>query len=239
VRWCREWRGGERPGREPAAALLTLAGLAALAGAGAAGAYLDAPPVAHTGGFGEPTCAACHRGAPLDDAGGSLTLTAPPEHAAGEEHFLEVRLTRAGMERAGFQLSARFAEGARAGRQAGTLTVLAAGSPHAGSPTAAPPTAVPPTDVPPTDVPPNAAPPNAAPPVQVLAAHDVAYAGHTAAGAAQIRGGEARWRVRWRAPAEAAGPVVFHLAANAGNFDDSELGDFVYLASAVSRPRSP
>jgi hypothetical protein len=33
--------------------------------------------------------------------------------------------------------------------------------------------------------------------------------------------------------------VVFHLAANAGNDDDSKFGDFVYLASAVSRPRSP
>ena len=75
--------------------------------------------------------------------------------------------------------------------------------------------------------------------MQVVAAHEVAYAAHTAAGAAPASGGEACWRVRWRAPAEAAGPVVFHVAANAGNFDDSELGDFVYLASAVSRPRSP
>jgi hypothetical protein len=86
---------------------------------------------------------------------------------------------------------------------------------------------------------PAAAQSGAAPPVQVIAAHDVAYAAHTAAGAAQARGGEVRWRVRWRAPSKAAGPVVFHLAANAGNAgndDDSELGDFVYLASAVSRP---
>lgn len=205
----REWPGGERP-RRPlrplAAALLTLAGLAALAVGGGAGAYLDSPLPAHTGGFGEPTCATCHRGEPLDAAGGSLTLGAPTEYAAGEEHVLEVRLARSGMERAGFQLSARFAAGGLAGRQAGELTVLA----DAGAAAA----------------------------VQVIAAHDVAYAAHTAAGAARVSGGEARWRVCWRAPREAAGPVVFHVAANAGNFDDSELGDFVYLASAVSRPRS-
>ena len=195
------------------AALLTLAGLAALIGTGGAGAYLDAPPPAHTGGFGEPTCAACHRGAPLDDATGTLTLAAPARYAAGEEHVLEVRLARAGMERGGFQLSARFAEGALAGRQAGVLTVLPEADPGAQR--------------------------GAKPPVQVLAAHDIAFASHTAAGAALASGGEVRWRVRWRAPAKAAGPVAFHVAANAGNHDDSELGDFVYLASAISRPRSP
>lgn len=215
MRWCRDQPGRERPGREPAAALLTLAGLAALAAAGAAGAYLDAPPPAHTGGFGEPTCAACHRDAPLDDPGGSLTLAVPPGYIPGEEHVLEVRLARPGMASAGFQLSARFAEGALAGRQAGKLTVL----PEAANPATAQP--------------------GAAPSVQVIAAHDVAYAAHTAAGAAEVRGGEARWRVRWRAPSKAAGPVVFHLAANAGNDDDSEFGDFVYLASAVSRPGPP
>jgi hypothetical protein len=207
VRRCRE-----RPRREPVAAPLTLAGLAALAAAGGAGAYLGAPPPAHTGGFGEPTCAACHRDAPLDEPGGFLTLGAPPRYVPGEEHLLEVRLARPGMASAGFQLSARFAEGELAGRQAGKLTVL------------------------PEVAHPAAAQPGAAPRVQVIAAHDVLYAAHTAAGAAPVRGGEARWRVRWRAPSKAAGPVVFHLAANAGNDDDSEFGDFVYLASAVSRP---
>jgi hypothetical protein len=72
--------------------------------------------------------------------------------------------------------------------------------------------------------------------VGVVAAHAISYAGHTAA-TAEVETGEAQWLVRWRAPAgAAAAPVVFHAAANAADYDDSELGDRIYVASAVSRP---
>ena len=171
--------------------------------AGGAGAYHDPPPPAHPGGFGEPTCATCHRGADLDAPGGSLELVVPARHQAGEEYVIEVRLVRSATARAGFALSARFAEGEVAGRQAGELATTS-------------------------------------PAVRVVAAHDVSYAGHTAAGssAALVDGG-AEWRLRWRAPGSPRGPVVFHLAVNAGNDDDSELGDFVYLATALSRPATP
>jgi hypothetical protein len=38
-----------------------------------------------------------------------------------------------------------------------------------------------------------------------------------------------RWTFRWTAPADAPGrAVVFHVAANAANDDDSPLGDFIY-----------
>lgn len=192
--------------RDHAGAAVVLAALtaaAALATAGAAGAYVDRAPPAHSGGFGEPTCASCHRGERPNPEGGTLRIVAPAAFAPGAEHVIEVRLERAGMARAGFVLSARWAEGERAGEQAGEL-------------------------LPPAD---------AAGTVQVEVAHQVAYAGHTAAGAERGRGGEAGWRVRWRAPREAAGPVVFHAAANAANFDDSEYGDFVYTAVASVRPR--
>ncbi|MCE2514350.1 MAG: hypothetical protein J4F37_04945 [Acidobacteria bacterium] len=34
-------------------------------------------------------------------------------------------------------------------------------------------------------------------------------------------------------------PVVFHAAANAANDDASEFGDFIYTASATTRPAGP
>jgi hypothetical protein len=166
--------------------------------------YVDRPPAAHTGGFGEPTCEACHRGEAVDSPGGSLALVVPATFRPGAEHVLEVRLVRPGMGRAGFELSARFADGERAGRQAGELSPGAA---QDGT-------------------------------VRVMAVGAVSYATHTAAGAERVEGGEARWRLRWRAPVgdEPPGPVVFHAAANAADYDDSELGDRVYVGSAVSRP---
>jgi hypothetical protein len=182
-----------------AACVLVAAALVPRAGR----SYVDGPPPAHTGGFGEPTCGACHRGGSADAGGGSLELHAPASWSPGSEHVLELRLASPGMRRAGFQLSARFADGPRTGEQAGELQALE----------------------------------ETATAVRVAVAHDVAYAGHNAA-VAVVESGETRWRVRWRAPAAAAAraPVIFHAAANAADYDDSEMGDRVLTTSAVSRP---
>lgn len=84
---------------------------------------LDGPPPGHTGGFGEPTCRACHSDSGLNEAGGDLSLTgAPARYEPGRTYDLEVNLRRAGMQRAGFQLAARFAAGAAAGTPAGLLS---------------------------------------------------------------------------------------------------------------------
>lgn len=102
---------------------LVLAGAAALApplrlDGGTVHAYPDHPPLAHTGGFGEPTCQACHIGSELNDPAGSLALRGVPEsYAPGERYRITVVLSREGMETGGFQLAAR-CEG---GGQAGTL----------------------------------------------------------------------------------------------------------------------
>lgn len=64
----------------------------------------------------------------------------------------------------------------------------------------------------------------------------VQYARHGAAGTDPGPGGEIAWSLRWSAPAEAPAAVLFHLAANAANYDDSELGDRIYLASARAEP---
>ncbi|MGH7530145.1 MAG: choice-of-anchor V domain-containing protein [Gemmatimonadales bacterium] len=90
-------------------------------GVGGGALFTDSPPPGHTGGFGEPTCQACHAGGPLDTAGPALRLDSlPGTYEAGATYRITVRLTRAAMARAGFQLSARFADG----RQAGTLAAL-------------------------------------------------------------------------------------------------------------------
>ena len=165
--------------------------------------YADGPPAGHTGGFGEPTCLRCHAGPPADDAAVRLTLEDAPEACApGRSYPLTLRLARPGMARAGFQMSARFADGPRAGEQAGAFSpldarvqvVLGRALTPAGDST------------------------------------DVEYAQHTVPGTRVIAPDSATWTVTWTASEEAAGPVALHLAANAANDDDSEFGDHIITA---------
>jgi hypothetical protein len=58
----------------------------------------------------------------------------------------------------------------------------------------------------------------------------VQYAGQKATGALAGEGGAARWTLEWTAPA-GGGPVIFHVAANAANGNESADGDFVYTAA--------
>lgn len=83
--------------------------------------YADRPLPGHTGGFDEPTCRACHFGEPLDAPGGALAFAGVPErYEPGETYRITVELKKPGMQRGGFQLAGRFAEGAGVGKQAGT-----------------------------------------------------------------------------------------------------------------------
>jgi len=107
-----------------AGAAAALALLALPAGHARAG-FPDGPPPAHTGGFGEPTCRACHFDGDLNTEGGGLVLGGiPTAYAPGERYRITVTLRRGEMKRGGFELAARFAEGAAAGRQAGSLRAL-------------------------------------------------------------------------------------------------------------------
>ncbi|MEW6489918.1 MAG: choice-of-anchor V domain-containing protein [Thermodesulfobacteriota bacterium] len=45
------------------------------------------------------------------------------------------------------------------------------------------------------------------------------------------------WIVEWESPPGSGGEVILHVAANAANGDDSELGDFVYLGERRGRER--
>jgi hypothetical protein len=88
-------------------------------------AFREGPFPGMTGGFGEPTCVACHLDNPVNDPGGSLRLTGLPRtYSPGQQYALRVVLTRAGLHRGGFEISARFAGGRAPGQQAGVWKPL-------------------------------------------------------------------------------------------------------------------
>ena len=94
----------------------------ALAGAAAVPRSAETPPVGFTGGFGEPDCTHCHLGSEVNAFGGRVTLEGlPSRYEAGREYVLTVSLAAEETDVAGFQLTARWAEGDRAGRSAGQL----------------------------------------------------------------------------------------------------------------------
>ncbi len=97
-------------------------GVLARAGAG----HRDGPPPAHTGGFGEPTCQACHVGTPLNDPASTLVVDGlDPVYRAGVTYRVTIRmLGDIDTRRAGFQAAFRWAGGAAMGTSAGTLTPL-------------------------------------------------------------------------------------------------------------------
>lgn len=105
--------------------VLLLACLAALLGGLplASRASVSGLVPARTGGFGEMTCQQCHWENPLNDPAGQLRLDGVPQsYTPGEQYLITVTLVRPGMNKAGFQLSAR--EGGinmNAGTNAGAL----------------------------------------------------------------------------------------------------------------------
>lgn len=89
-----------------------------LLAAGAAHAYPDGGPPAHTGGFGEPDCHACHfDGAPPTEGGGLRIAGLPGHFVPGHEYALVVEFGETDGV-AGFQLSARDDAGGQAGELA-------------------------------------------------------------------------------------------------------------------------
>jgi hypothetical protein len=65
----------------------------------------------------------------------------------------------------------------------------------------------------------------------------VQYAGHTEAGSSPTAPGAAEWAVEWTAPARGAGPIQLHASANAGDGDNSPIGDHVYAVEKAVPPR--
>lgn len=85
------------------------------AGSATSAPYAEHPPLRHTGGFGEPTCHACHFGGELNAGAGQLSLEGLPSTVQpGETYRLRV-LLRADMARSGFMGAVRFSDGTQAG----------------------------------------------------------------------------------------------------------------------------
>ncbi len=87
--------------------------------------HLEGPPPGHTGGFGEPTCATCHFGAPLNEPGATLEVVGlEGGYRPGQRHPVTVRFESFDMLAAGFQGSFRFEDGDRRGAGAGEIRPL-------------------------------------------------------------------------------------------------------------------
>ena len=91
----------------------------------APGPYVSNPPLGHTGGFGEPTCQACHTDSALNHPDATLTTEGLPERYNSEAvYHITVSVTGSGQGRNGFQASIRFADGSQRGLQAGSLSAV-------------------------------------------------------------------------------------------------------------------
>ena len=76
----------------------------------------ETPPLGHTGGFGEPTCQACHFESAVNSGSGSVQLLGvDTPMRAGETRTITVAVFDSAVARAGFMLSARTVRGAQAG----------------------------------------------------------------------------------------------------------------------------
>jgi hypothetical protein len=75
------------------------------------------PLPGHTGGFGEPTCRACHFDYDLNEGAVMLRLDSLPGAYAPEQSYrLHLVVRHPELERGGFQIAARFEDGAAAGQ---------------------------------------------------------------------------------------------------------------------------
>ncbi len=59
------------------------------------------------------------------------------------------------------------------------------------------------------------------------------YVQHTREGTKPADKNKQTWTIKWQAPESLAGPVIFNIAANAANGDQSEFGDFIYSRELV------
>ena len=83
----------------------------------------EGPPPGFSGGFGEPSCVACHLGSDANAFGGRVILEGlPTAYEPGGEYLLTVLLQAEGTVVAGFQVTARFSNGSERRQNAGTLS---------------------------------------------------------------------------------------------------------------------
>ena len=64
----------------------------------------------------------------------------------------------------------------------------------------------------------------------------IQYIQHSSNGTAPTANRTVEWSFMWTAPETAQEPVLFNLASNAGNYDDSSFGDWIYVKELKSVP---
>jgi len=62
----------------------------------------------------------------------------------------------------------------------------------------------------------------------------VKYLQHSRDGTSPTGDKEISWNFIWKAPSEPRDSVIFNIAANAGNNDDSAFGDWIYVKELIS-----
>jgi uncharacterized protein (TIGR03437 family) len=184
--------------------ILSLAGIALLVYA-----FSSGPPVAHTGGFGEPTCTACHFGT-LNSGPGTVTVTAPATYASGQTYQITVRVadpqrTNGSQSRWGFEMSAR----TQGSQQAGTLDPTDGNTQCLAGPPAGPCQGT---------------------------FNGIQYISHTTTGTRAGTPLGVNFTFDWTAPDTSAGPVVMHAAGNSANNSQSNIGDRIYTTSITIQP---
>lgn len=79
--------------------------------------YPDHIAGAYTGGFGEQSCHSCHFDYDLNQPEGGLSISGINEtFEAGQDYKITLSVKREDMNRAGFQMTARFEDGFQAGQ---------------------------------------------------------------------------------------------------------------------------
>jgi hypothetical protein len=66
---------------------------------------------------------------------------------------------------------------------------------------------------------------------------NVKYLQHTLDSTLPSGDREVSWRFTWMAPESGPGKIIFNIAANAGNDDDSAFGDRIYVKELISVPK--
>ncbi len=67
---------------------------------------------------------------------------------------------------------------------------------------------------------------------------DIQYLQHSSDGTSPTGERKVVWEFVWNAPEKNDRPVIFNIAANAGNYDYSEFGDWIYVKEFHSKPVS-
>jgi hypothetical protein len=189
--------------------------------------FRDGPPARVTGGFGEDDCTACHYADMGPPASGRLTLGGlPARFTPGETYRLELLLEHAGMVAGGFQLAIRHAVDDAVSESPSRGSTQEHSREQSAAPSA-------------TQAGSLSVPDDQHLRAGVIEERGIQFAQHRLDGAA-VEGADppdaadddgverVSWSVLWTAP-ESALPVFVHAALVAGDGDESQIGDAVYL----------